>query len=245
MGARRRGSRACDDGGADPIRAEPDPERPVIPSPPSDPSTAARLAAVRAGFTDAPDVDALDAAAHHADPKVRAAALGARVRLRVGALDAWRAACTDPDPVVRRRAAESAPRVDGPDPDLVVALAADADASVAEAAAWALGELVVEGSVADVIEATLDDLVRGHDDPLVREAAVAALGARGRGLTAILHACGDRPAVRRRAVLALAPFDGPEVTAALERALEDRDWQVRQAAEDLLGVDATAGDPEG
>jgi hypothetical protein len=35
-------------------------------------------------------------------------------------------------------------------------------------------------------------------------------------------------------VLALAPFEGPDVDAALARALEDRDWQVRQAAEDLL-----------
>jgi hypothetical protein len=34
-------------------------------------------------------------------------------------------------------------------------------------------------------------------------------------------------------VLALAPFDGAEVDAAIERALVDRDWQVRQAAEDL------------
>jgi hypothetical protein len=34
-------------------------------------------------------------------------------------------------------------------------------------------------------------------------------------------------------VLALAPFDGAEVDAAIERALSDRDWQVRQAAEDL------------
>jgi hypothetical protein len=39
--------------------------------------------------------------------------------------------------------------------------------------------------------------------------------------------------VRRRAVLALAPFDGPEVEAAIDKALTDRDWQVRQAAEDL------------
>jgi len=39
--------------------------------------------------------------------------------------------------------------------------------------------------------------------------------------------------VRRRAVLALAPFEGPEVDAALTRALDDRDWQVRQAAEDV------------
>jgi hypothetical protein len=34
-------------------------------------------------------------------------------------------------------------------------------------------------------------------------------------------------------VLALAAFDGPEVDAALEAASTDRDWQVRQAAEDL------------
>jgi hypothetical protein len=34
-------------------------------------------------------------------------------------------------------------------------------------------------------------------------------------------------------VLALAPFSGVEVEAAIDRALEDRDWQVRQAAEDL------------
>jgi HEAT repeat protein len=84
--------------------------------------------------------------------------------------------------------------------------------------------------------------VRDHADALVREAAVAALGARGTGLATILHACDDRPAVRRRAVLALAPFEGPEVTAALTRALADRDWQVRQAAEDLLGVDAGVED---
>ena len=70
-----------------------------------------------------------------------------------------------------------------------------------------------------------------------REAAVAALGAVGNrgGLAAVLAAAsGDRPAVRRRAVVALAAFDGPEVDAALRAALEDRDWQVRQAAEDLL-----------
>jgi hypothetical protein len=53
-------------------------------------------------------------------------------------------------------------------------------------------------------------------------------------LAAILQATTDKPAVRRRAVLALAPFEGPEVDVALERARHDRDWQVRQAAEDLL-----------
>jgi HEAT repeat protein len=76
-----------------------------------------------------------------------------------------------------------------------------------------------------------------HPDALCREAAVAALGAIGdpAGLPAIVAATGDRTTVRRRAVLALAPFTGPEVDAALERARGDRDWQVRQAAEDLSG----------
>ena len=74
-----------------------------------------------------------------------------------------------------------------------------------------------------------------HADPLVREAAVAALGSIGdaRALPAVLSATHDRPAIRRRAVLALAAFDGPEVEAAIAAALTDTDWQVRQAAEDL------------
>ena len=106
--------------------------------------------------------------------------------------------------------------------------------SVVEAACWALGE---RGPAAgDDAVAALARVATGHDDPLCREAAVAALGAIGdeAGLPAILAATSDRPAVRRRATLALAPFEGPEVQATLERALQDRDWQVRQAAEDLL-----------
>lgn len=210
-----------------------------------DPVTAARLAAVRAGFDDQPDLPTLEVAAADPDPRVRAAALGARVRSGTDAISAWTAACTDSDPIVRRRAAELAPRVDGAAPDLVVTLSADPDAGVAEAAAWALGELTVDAGSAARVDAALEARARDHADALVREAAVAALGSRGVGLATILHACGDKPAVRRRAVLALAPFEGPEVTAALEHALTDRDWQVRQAAEDLLGVDATAAADDG
>ena len=83
------------------------------------------------------------------------------------------------------------------------------------------------------------------ESPVVREAAVAALGAIGdeRGLRAILAACDDKPAIRRRAVLALAPFDGPEVDAALDRAASDRDWQVRDSAAAIR--DANRGAPEG
>ena len=90
-------------------------------------------------------------------------------------------------------------------------------------------------AIDDAVLDRLIELTTGAADPLVREAAAAALGAIGdaRGLPAILAACEDKPHVRRRAVLALAPFDGPEVEAAIDRALTDRDWQVRQAAEDL------------
>jgi HEAT repeat protein len=84
--------------------------------------------------------------------------------------------------------------------------------------------------------AALATAATGHEDALVRESAVAALGAIGdpSGLPAILAGTTDKPAVRRRAVLALAPFSGPDVSEALARASADRDWQVREAAELLL-----------
>jgi HEAT repeat protein len=41
--------------------------------------------------------------------------------------------------------------------------------------------------------------------------------------------------VRRRAAVALAGFDDPRVEPALREAAGDRDWQVRQAAEELRG----------
>jgi len=180
------------------------------------------------------------------DARVRAAALGALVRrgTRVRAVEAWSSALDDPDPRVRRRAAELGAQLAaraGVDRALVrarlVGRLDDRDVTVVEAAAWALGEIG-----GDARDASLGDAVRAlasaattHPDALAREAAVAALGAIGdeRGRAAVLAACADRPAVRRRAVLALAPFEGPDVDAALERALADRDWQVRQAAEDL------------
>ena len=169
------------------------------------------------------------------DASVRATALGALARMdRLDPADLVHAlADADADPTVRRRACQLAAATPAADVDLLPLLD-DADASVAEMAAWALGE---QGR-ADAVPA-LSDMARSHEDALCREAAVAALGALEdeAGLPAILAATKDKPAVRRRAVLALAPFDGPEVSAALEAALTDRDWQVRQAAEDLLADD--------
>ena len=164
-----------------------------------------------------------------ADPGVRVAALGALDRLGVLTTFEIEAAFDDPAPQVRRRAAELA----GTNRSVtLLPLLADHDPTVVEIAAWACGE---QEQVADDVLDRLVELATVADDVLVREASAAALGAIGdvRGLPAILTACADKPNVRRRAVLALAPFDGPEVEAAIERALADRDWQVRQAAEDL------------
>ena len=166
---------------------------------------------------------------------VRAAALGALRRAGDLRADDLRAALTDPDPNVRCRAAELVAELRGGDMASEVALVpllADDDPVVVEVAAWASGER--EPAEVGAVE-RLIVLATGATDALVREAAVAALGSLGdpAGLPAVLAATSDKATVRRRAVIALAPFDGPEVDAALTRALTDRDWQVRQAAEDL------------
>ena len=159
---------------------------------------------------------------------VRAAARRALQRMGALSVEDVGAALEDSDPSAR--AAACALAVDMADVD-VTALLDDVEPQVVEVAAWALGE---RGDASAV--SRLSAVARSHDDSLCREAAVAALGAIGdeSGLAAILAAMGDRATVRRRAVLALAPFAGPEVDAALERAATDRDWQVRQAAEDLV-----------
>jgi len=163
-------------------------------------------------------------------PAVRATALAALARMGEMAEAELVAGLIDPDPGVRRRACALA--IPHPGVDLV-RLLSDTSEEVVEQAAWALGERTDSAGPAAVT--ALGEVATTHDDALCREAAVAALGAIGdaSGLAAILTATTDKPAVRRRAVLALAPFDGPDVEFALERAKTDRDWQVRQAAEDL------------
>ncbi len=177
------------------------------------------------------------------DARVRAVALGALVRSspRRDAAPVWREAARDVDASVRRRVAELAPALGGAVPvQPLIDLLRDADPLVAEAAAFALGEHRRAGPRAI---AALCRAAASHDDPIVREAAVAALGARGdpSARATVLAACDDKPAVRRRAVLALAVFEGPDVEERLRRALDDRDWQVRQAAEDLLEAGGSAG----
>jgi HEAT repeat protein len=203
-------------------------------------SAARRRAVTIAGHTG--DADTALRALSDPDSSVRAAGLGALERLAQLADGDLAAALADPDLVVRRRAVEIAAK--HRDIDLLGALD-DPDPRVVEIAAWSCGEH--ESNRDEIVERLLG-LAADSDEPLVRESAVAALGAIGdeRAVDAIIAACADKPAVRRRAVLALAPFidDDPDndvgqrVDATIERALEDRDWQVRQAAEDLRRITA-------
>ena len=188
-----------------------------------------RRAVLRAGFTGDPGAarDALT----DTDPDVRVAALRSLDRLDELDDAALERGLTDPDGSVRVAALElAAPRLSPP----IDQLLDDPEPAVVEQAAWACGERDTDP---EPPIARLAALARDHDDPLVREAAVAALGALGddAGLPAVLAATEDKPAVRRRAVLALAAFDGPEVDAAWARARTDRDRQVRDAVDELLG----------
>ncbi|MCB0993757.1 MAG: HEAT repeat domain-containing protein [Acidimicrobiales bacterium] len=177
-------------------------------------------------------LDAARAALADPSPRVRSAALHALEN--AGALldDQLTAAMTDVDVAVRRDAAQLASVHPGAP---IIGLLDDDDSRVVEMACWAAGERV-EGDAEAATTDRLCVIARDHSDALCREAAVAALGAIGRPDTAdvVLAAMSDKATVRRRAVLALAAFNGPQIEAALETALTDRDWQVRQAAEDLL-----------
>ena len=163
------------------------------------------------------------------DPRVRASSIA--VLSENDALDESLIALglSDPNPLVRMTVARAAAQNSSIS---VLELLNDEDSSVVEIACWAAGEQTEHND--SIIEA-LSGIVLEHEDALCRESAVAALGALGdaRGLESILKATKDIATVRRRAVIALAPFEGQAVTDALQLALSDRDWQVRQAAEDL------------
>lgn len=186
-----------------------------------------RFTIIRSGFERNEPV----ARAGLSDPAsaIRASSLRALHRMNALTADDITRAVTDSSHEVRRTAAELAVGFDVP----IHQLLDDSDVFVAEMTAWALGERPAPN---DHEINALITAAESHPEAVVREASAAALGSLGdeRGLPAILKACNDKPAVRRRAVLALAPFSGDEVDAALKAALSDKDWQVRQNAEILL-----------
>ena len=193
----------------------------------SDPT---RRAVAAAGHTGNLTVAELGLESH--DPAVRATALGALERL--GALSDRALAARladDPSPAVRRRAAEIA--AVHPDVDLLAALQRPRRRRWSR---WRRGRAANTSRAATTIVDPADRTRRrSRPTRWCAKLRVAALGAIGdeRGVDAIIAATTDKPAVRRRAVLALPRSTATAVEAAIERALTDRDWQVRQAAEDL------------
>lgn len=195
------------------------------------------------------------------DPKVREAALRALDRTGAAGRDDLERALADEHPAVRMAALElAAGRPEIPAASVAAGLE-DPDPRVVEVAAWACGELGSDADGADLVGdvsggdcdalgsdadaadlsgviSALTSVAAGHVDALCRESAVAALGslAHPSGLPAVVAGLDDKPAVRRRAVIALAAFDGPDADAALDRARSDRDRQVREAVEEMLGL---------
>ena len=192
---------------------------------------ARRLSAITSGFSR--DEAKVRSFLYDLAPKVRSSALVALARMgRLGPNDVA-VARIDPSPVVRRTLCELSLSEMASE---IVVLLNDVDDRVVEACAFALGELGAVSAVDRLI-----DVARDHSDALCREAAVAALGAIGdpRSRETLLHALEDVAPIRRRAVIALSRFDDDEVTVALRGRLTDRDWQVRQAAEDVLELSAS------
>lgn len=176
------------------------------------------------------DLNALRNAVQHPHPRARILGLRGLARADELSEDDWTTLCADPESEVRREAlsemgARGRCRIT---PAQLIELLDDPDALVAEAAAYVAGEcLVME------CEAALINIVSTHEDARCRETAVVALGSLGKDSSraTIVAALVDKPTVRRRAIVALANFEGDDIEEALDRAADDRDWQVRSAVE--------------
>ena len=189
---------------------------------------------LRAGFAMGDDyVNVLRNNLHGAVPRHRVLALRGVVRQRLATSDDWLRAIGDVDVEVRREALNQIAHEEIDDDDVFAAIMHcldDDDALVVDGAVFALGEHLYAGSVEKMCV-----IATSHEDARCRESAVAALGAIGddRARPAILGALDDKPPVRRRAIVALANFEGPDIDESLERASADRDWQVRAAVNQL------------
>lgn len=140
----------------------------------------------------------------------------------------------DPDPGLRRTAAQALGKIASPQaaPALVEALR-DPDATVRQQAAWALGRLDPEslGQERSPLAPLLFD-----PDPTVREAAAEALGQTGdtqaglEWLERQVLAPGVDPDVKRWAAAALGAMEARSSQGLLRKMLQDRDPVVRRWA---------------
>jgi succinate dehydrogenase/fumarate reductase flavoprotein subunit/HEAT repeat protein len=171
-----------------------------------------------------PDPVAAQAFLESTDPVVRAAAVYVLSSRRVGQAAHFRLRLDDPDHRVRIEAVRALVSVD--DAEGVSAAQRDDNREVRIAVANALGTL---GSGASTIRALIAD-----PDPLVRAAALAALGAAGfdeADLTTVERALAESAwQVRQGAVRALAGVGASAAVGPLTRALGDPHLDVRKAA---------------
>ncbi len=171
-----------------------------------------------------PGPETLAAHLESADPVVRAAVVYVLSARRAGTAEGYRRALADTDQRVRIEAVRALVSVD--DVDGVAAAAADESREVRIAVANALATL---GGGTATVRALLTDR-----DPLVRAAALAALGSLGPApgdLTSIEQALGE-PAwqVRVGAARALSGAPAAAAVPSLSRALADTHLDVRKAA---------------
>lgn len=189
---------------------------------------------LRASFaTDEASQALLLAQADSKNVRHRVLALRGLTRRSLMTTELWRQSLNDGDVEIRRESLQLFAHEEENEPEIladVVHLLSDADALVVDGAAFALGEHLFEGAVLELCE-----VATNHDDARCRESAISALGSIGddRGRSTILNALHDKPAIRRRAIVALSNFEGPDIEAALVEAGEDRDWQVRSAVTQL------------
>ncbi|MES4888153.1 fumarate reductase/succinate dehydrogenase flavoprotein subunit [Streptomyces sp. NPDC096012] len=177
---------------------------------------------------------ALTDALGQADPVVRAAVLDVLRALRLGGAGVFAAALDDPDIAVRTEAVRALVSVDAVGP---LAGAADDPSrevrvGVAKALA-AVGSASLGTSDRELLAGTLERLTRDAD-PLVRGAALGALGTTGCPAPLAARAVADLsdPAWQVRAGAATALSAAPAGTAvpALAKALADPNADVRKAA---------------
>jgi HEAT repeat protein len=193
---------------------------------------------LRAGFaTDDDSAGLIRQSLRATGARHRILALRAGVRRSLVSSDDWIDALGESESDVRREAVNLAATATIDDERVfaaIVHLLDDGDPLVVDGAGFALGEHRYIDAVVPLAR-----IARDHDDARCRECAVAALGVLGddRGRAAVLAALDDKAPVRRRAIVALTNFEGPDIDAALERASEDRDWQVRAAVDQLARDD--------
>jgi len=191
-------------------------------------------ALVRAGFDGSAESRAtLTAALQDEHPRARSLAIRGLARHQCVDDAMLLPLLRDGNVDVARDALEVTAHLENLSPAIVLTLGqllSHTDPLVVEAAIFAAGEHELALLVDD-----LNRITTSHDDARCREAGVIALGQIGvdQGRDVILAALQDKPTVRRRAVVALASFEGPEIESALDTAAQDRDWQVRSAVEQL------------